>query len=92
MISNTIFDTIQLSNQKTTKLRVVYNAPAKTKKSKPSLKEIYTEDQSSGLLMIFRTKKNGIVVDIAKAFLQIGPQPKERNVTRFWAYIGINVG
>ena len=60
-----------------TKLRVVYDASAKPKKSNPSLNEclqrvpVILED-ICGLLMIFRTKKVGIVADIEKAFLQIG--------------------
>ena len=36
-----------------------------------------------GLLLRFRTKKIAIIADIEKAFLQVGLQPKERDVTRF---------
>ena len=72
----------------TTKVRVVYDASARTKKSNPSLNEclhrgpVILED-ICGLLMRFRTKKIAMVADIEKAFLQIELQPKERDVTRF---------
>ena len=36
-----------------------------------------------GLLMRFRMKKVGMVADIENAFLQVGLQSKERDVTRF---------
>ena len=71
-----------------TKVRIVYDASAKTKKSNLSLNEclhrgpVILEDLC-GLLMRFRTKKIGIVADIEKAFLQVSLQPAERDVTRF---------
>ena len=37
----------------------------------------------SGLLMRFRLHQIAIVADIEKAFLQIGIQPNQRDVTRF---------
>ncbi|MEM7375589.1 MAG: reverse transcriptase domain-containing protein [Bacteroidota bacterium] len=72
----------------TTKLRIVYDASAKTKKSNKSLNEclyrgpVIMEDLC-GLLLRFRTQKIGIVSDIEKAFLQIGIQKDQRDVTRF---------
>ena len=72
----------------TTKVRIVYDASAKTKKSNLSLNEclhrgpVILEDLC-GLLMRFRTKKIGIVADIEKAFLQVALQEQERDVTRF---------
>ena len=36
-----------------------------------------------GLLMRFRQHQIAIVADIEKAFLQIGLQPNQRDVTRF---------
>ena len=74
--------TIIKPENNTTKLLVVYDASAKTKKSNPSLNEclhrgpVISED-ICGLLMRFQTKKVGTVADIEKAFLQIGLQPKE---------------
>ena len=36
-----------------------------------------------GSLLRFRMKRNGIITDIEKAFLQISLQTKKRDVTRF---------
>lgn len=72
----------------TTNLRVVYDASAKTKKGNKSLNEcmyrgpVIMEDLC-GLLLRFRTQRIGIVSDIEKAFLQIGIQNDDRDVTRF---------
>ncbi|XP_057296720.1 uncharacterized protein LOC130625638 [Hydractinia symbiolongicarpus] len=72
----------------TTKLRIVYDASAKTKKGNKSLNEclhrgpVIMEDLC-GLLLRFRTKKTGIIADIEKAFLQIAIQENDRDVTRF---------
>ena len=74
--------------KETTKVRIVYDASAKTKKDNLSLNEclhrgpVILEDLC-GLLMRFRTKKIGIIADIEKAFLQVALQPKKRDVTRF---------
>ena len=75
-------------DSETTKLRIVYDASAKSKKSNSSLNDclyrgpVIMEDLC-GLLMRFRIKKIGIIADIEKAFLQVAIQPKERDVTRF---------
>ena len=72
----------------TTKLRIVYDASAKTKKKNKSLNEclhkgpVILEDLC-GLLLRFRTKKIGLIADIEKAFLQIGIHKSDRDVTRF---------
>ena len=75
-------------NKTTTKLRIVYDASAKTKKENKSLNEclfrgpVLLKDLC-GLLMRFRLHSVAVVADIEKAFLQIGLQEKERDVTRF---------
>ena len=72
----------------TTKLRVVYDASAKTRKENASLNECLYRgpvllNDLCGLLMRFRLNQIAIVADIEKAFLQIGLQPSQRDVTRF---------
>lgn len=71
----------------TTKVRIVYDASAKMKKQK-SLNEclyrgpVMLEDLCL-LLIRMRMWKVAVVADIEKAFLQIGLQEHERDVTRF---------
>ncbi|MCG8078471.1 MAG: hypothetical protein JAY75_19800, partial [Candidatus Thiodiazotropha taylori] len=72
----------------TTKLRVVYDASAKTRKEYNSLNDCLYRgpvmlNDLCGLLMRFRLHQIAIVADIEKAFLQIGLQPSQRDVTRF---------
>ena len=72
----------------TTKVRIVFDASAKTKKSNLSLNEclhrgpVILEDLC-GLLIRFRTKKIGIVANIETAFHQVAVRQKDRDVTRF---------
>lgn len=72
----------------TTKVRIVYDASAKTSPENKSLNEclyrgpVMLQDLC-GLLMRFRLNKVVLVADIEKAFLQISLQPTERDVTRF---------
>jgi hypothetical protein len=72
----------------TTKIRIVYDGSAKTKKGNKSINEclyrgpVILEDLC-GLIMRFRLKKIAIVSDIEKAFLQVGLQTLDRDVTRF---------
>lgn len=72
----------------TTKLRVVYDASSKCRPEFKSLNECLDRGpvmlhDLCGLLMRFRLHKVAITADIEKAFLQVGLQPSERNVTRF---------
>ncbi|XP_053391230.1 uncharacterized protein LOC128554044 [Mercenaria mercenaria] len=72
----------------TTKLRVVYDASAKTRADNKSLNECLYRgpvklNDLCGILMRFRLHKTGIVAVIEKAFLQVGLQHLERDVTRF---------
>lgn len=72
-------------NQK--KGRIVYDASAKLKDSR-SLNECMYRGPSLisdlvALLIQFRTHPVGISADVEKAFLQIGLQTEDRNVTRF---------
>ena len=72
----------------TTKVRIVFDASAKTKKSNLSLNEclhrgpVILEDLC-GLLIRFRKKRIGTVADIKKVFLQVAVQQKDRDVSRF---------
>ena len=72
----------------TTKIRIVYDGLAKTKRENKSLNEcllrgpVILEDLC-GLLLRFRTHKIGLASDIEKAFLQVGLQETERDVTCF---------
>ena len=73
----------------TTKLRIVYDASAKARKENKSLNECLYRgpvllNDLCGLLMRFRWNHIAIVADIEKAFLQIGLQPDQRDVTRFF--------
>ena len=75
-------------DRKTTKVRIVYDASAKAKKGCKSLNEclyrgpVILKDLC-GLLLRFRTHKVALTADIEKAFLQVGLQPTDRDVTRF---------
>lgn len=72
----------------TTKLKIVYDASAQSNKENKSLNEclhrgpVFLQDLC-GILLRFRLNKIGIVADIEKAFLQIGLQRNQRDVTRF---------
>ncbi len=72
----------------TTKVRIVYDASAKSRKTQKSLNEcmdrgpVFLEDLTS-LLMRFRLYKIGITADIEKAFLNVGVNDDNRDFLRF---------
>ena len=80
--------TVVKPNKKTTKLQIVYDAAAKTKKSNVSLNKclyrgpVILEDFCP-LLMRFQSHKVVLVADIGKAFPQVDLQEKDRDVARF---------
>ena len=79
----------------TTKVRVVYDASAKTKQDNKSLNDclyrgpVLLQDLT-GILLRFRLNKVAIVADIEKAFLQIGLNENQKDVTRFFWLKNIN--
>ena len=75
-------------DKSTTKLRIVYDASAKTNPDDKSLNEYLCRGpvllhDLCGILLRFRMHRLGIVADIEKAFLQGGLQQNQRDVTRF---------
>ena len=73
----------------TTKVRIVYDASAKTKPGNKSLNECLYRgpillQNLTGILFRFRLNKIALVSDIEKAFLQIGLQEDAKDVTRFF--------
>ena len=72
----------------TTKVRVVYDASAKTRQINKSLNECLYRGpvmlpDLCGLLIRFRMHTIAVVADVEKAFLSVGLQPQDRDVTRF---------
>ncbi|MEM7375552.1 MAG: DUF1759 domain-containing protein [Bacteroidota bacterium] len=72
----------------TTKVRIVYDAAAKQSRNSPSLNQCLMRGpvilpDLCVLLMKIRAKPICVISDIEKAFLQVGLQEKERDVTRF---------
>lgn len=69
------------------KLRLVYDASAKSKDNRSLNECLYRGplmlEDLTGLLIRFREHRIGIVADVEKAFLQIGLQNEDRDVTRF---------
>ena len=73
---------------KTTKLRVVYDASAKSNKTSVSLNECLLKGTSLDpllfhILLRFREKRTALVGDIEKAFLSIEVNEADRNLLRF---------
>ena len=72
----------------TTKLRVVYDASVKSKKGAKSLNECLYRGpvllpDVCGILFRLRLHPIAVLADIKKAFLQVGIQEPDRDVTRF---------
>jgi len=72
----------------TTKVRVVYDASAKIRQQNKSLNECLYRGPVMlpglcGLLLRFRLNAIAVVADLEKAFLSIGLQHQDRDVTRF---------
>ncbi|XP_065197781.1 uncharacterized protein LOC135829305 [Sycon ciliatum] len=72
----------------TTKVRVVYDASARTRAEHNSLNDCLHRGpillpDLCGILVRFRLHPIGIVSDVEKAFLQLGLSMTDRNVTRF---------
>ena len=81
-----------------TKLRVVYDASLKAKKGDNSLNDCLYRGPIllpylCGILLCLRQYPIVMLADIEKAFLQVGIQEKDRDVTRFlWFKDSNNVG
>ncbi|XP_065197167.1 uncharacterized protein LOC135828673 [Sycon ciliatum] len=72
----------------TTKLRLVYDASAKSAHDAPSLNDCLHRGpvllpDLTGVLLRFRTFPIGIISDVEKAFLQVSLAEEDRDVTRF---------
>lgn len=76
-----------LQEGKSTKLRIVYDGSAKVKDNSSLNECLYRGplmlEELTGLLIRFREHNVAIVSDVEKAFLQVGLQPNDRDVTRF---------
>ena len=75
-------------SKNTTKVRIIYDASAKASKGVKCLNDcLYrgpiTLPDLCGVLLRLRTYHIVILADVEKAFLQIGIQKKDRDVTRF---------
>ena len=74
----------------TTKVRIVYDASAKTREENKSLNDCLHKgpvmlQELTGILLRFRLNKIALVSDIEKAFLQVSLTEKSRDVTQlFW--------
>ena len=72
----------------TTKIRIVYDASAKTKSNNKSLNDCLERGplllpDLCGMLVRFRMEPIAITSDVEKAFLQVGLNMTDRDVTRF---------
>ncbi|XP_053380934.1 uncharacterized protein LOC123562061 [Mercenaria mercenaria] len=72
----------------TTPIRIVYDCSCKQSSSQPSLNDCLEStapvlNELTSILMRFRLEKYAVATDIEKAFLHVGLQEKDRDVTRF---------
>ena len=79
---------VMTPSKTTTKVRIVYDASVKVRKCEKSLNECLFRGPNNlpdmcGILLRFRICIIVVVADFEKAFLQIGIQEYERDVTRF---------
>ena len=79
---------VETPSKAITKVRVVYDASAKSKPTNLSLngclrRGLVMLPDLCGLLLRFRLSSIAIVGDIEKAFLSVGLQTADRDVTRF---------
>ena len=84
-------------HKETTKIRIVYDASAKARGASRNLNQYLHRGavilpNLCGLLIRFRMYLLVIMADVEKAFLQIGIQEKERDVTRFLWLRDVNSG
>ena len=75
-------------SKSTTKICIVYDASAKTKTENISSNDCLYRGPGllrnlCGILIRFRLNRKAMIADIEKAYLQIGLQPNQRDVTRF---------
>lgn len=81
---------VKLSSD-TMKVRIVYDGSSKSSKGEKSLNECLMRGPAilpdlCQCLMRFRSRPFAIISDIEKAFLQVGLNPNDRDVTRFFWY------
>lgn len=79
---------VERQDKQHTKIRIVFDASAKTKKEFPSLNECLNKGPNlyndlTGILLRARLHPFLVICDVEKAFLQISIHPDDRNALRF---------
>jgi hypothetical protein len=85
------YQVVLTPSKTTTKIRVVYDGSAQLSKAHPSLNDCMHRGPIDlplvpGILLRFRQYKICITADVAKAFLQIGLHPPDRQCVQFFWY------